>query len=209
MAKVASIFYFIGDTRGSMPVNYRSKSAMFNISLPAVTHGVLKTKEVWGKTQAEVEDFFRKKIDEYKKALTTKKRVILYTTHISLWNEIDDSGFGGDDLDRDLDSSDARRRIEQAGHLELHFAYNLGYETDIAGTKSYTNEGGDTIHVLRGEIQAIEWTAEREEFFKTLRQGFNDLAWKLHHFVNNETNVLKLIAKGGRLLPLLEENKNE
>ena len=79
MATISKVPIVIqGFPRFVKEVKYSARDHRFFIPLPQFMHGPLGMEEVTGNTEREVEDIFKKKLEETKKLNTEVSKVILY-----------------------------------------------------------------------------------------------------------------------------------
>lgn len=182
----------------------------FAIKLPEWMHETLGYKEVFGDTLDHVDYAFTKAIMEFEELEKDKRKVILYRLKINvIISEYNDEGkFVRVSLRRE-------DMYFQKGSTALSLWWCLAYEltSQFTGKVVYTYLNGN--HISRDEIgksreNVIEWTLQREGFFKALQLQLDSLILKAHTFFSQEPEEIReLIDRVGRFeaLPDLREKE--
>lgn len=196
-------YSFPEDRNWKRVIKFNSKSEDFIIALPEWTHEALRIQEVRAKTLDEAERKFNKAIEDYKEANCVETKVIKYslkTTAYIFKDFTSNFGEGGGCI---LHTNE----ISFTDGACMEFSYYIAIKKQYPHNTTYKYIDGNTGH---GEGDScdkeMEWTPEREKFFRETEKSFNKLIVKAYEFFNqDEKDLLENINKGIRLI----ENKSD
>ncbi|KKL57554.1 hypothetical protein LCGC14_2234230 [marine sediment metagenome] len=175
-----------------MIVKLSARDGTFSIELPEKIGKTLGKEFVTGKTLESVETAFSKSLKEYKKLLTKRKKVIWYEFK-KVCNIRDEKG--GCVL--------TRQEISFCEGTAVQLNYDIMYEHDVAGDKTLLWKNGNwTGKSIRDNPTYMDWTEDREQFFKDTKQFLEMLILRADKFFSSDKKtLLKMIDSKTRLLP--------
>ena len=188
------------------------KDGVFKIIIPTTAREILGIKEVTADTVEKVERLWMKKIEEYKTAKTTTRKVIHYRF------ENNSSIMGPDSKDPDdqiciYSSSDisfcngVAIALSAGVFIEAETVYSDGKKTyryeEVESTFPSSMHGshtdfGPSVRYREDSLKSmIDWTPEREAFFKQMGEAIEQLILKMDGVMNDKKKLLE-IADSGR-----------
>lgn len=175
-------------------VHYSSRKEYFYIEIPEAIKGAIRQEFqsicrdglVTGETMHKVKENFEEMLEEYKKKMTTKRKVISYSTKTS-YVEKDQERIKEIEKERGID-----------GSPEIKIDFEVVYELTFNGKKDYISIGKYAQSTYPGKI--IAWTPEREDFFVQLKARMEGLILKIDEFFANDKKALQAIDSGQKLL---------
>jgi hypothetical protein len=185
-----------------------SAGGEFSIALPEPVYRTLHIREAAiGNTLAEVERAFKKVLDSYAAAKTTKQKVILYRVR-------DNSAIMRDGCcihsNNEISFTDgvtlsvwAIVCIESETTLE-DGSKVYDYETVESALPTLTRHGDLRPRYQKRAEHFLVWTERREQFFCWVMTRLEDLILKLQEVSGDQKNLLEFI-ESGRLLELGSE----
>jgi hypothetical protein len=155
-------------------------------------HGIENLVQVvCGETEHELWDNLEKFNTQYRKETTTVRKVILFKTNYSSFNNCEDY--------------ERTKLMYATMPAKLKFEYHIADEIDEG--KHYSYEDSKTkINIARkrkneeGEWEIIPWTTEAEEFFISIYDGMEMLMKKMKKFIGTGKRAQKSIATKQKLL---------
>lgn len=171
-------------------VTYSAKDRTFSAKLPERVAEKIGRPEVHGRTQKEVEDSFFTAGKEYKERLTSRRKILAYKVKMNV------------EIKRPGGTWLQRKDISFADHMDvMGIGWTILTETECDGEKRYEREGrrfGEVFH--KSEWTIIDWTEEREAFFRDATEAFKKLMIRIDGFFADEKAVLAVIDSGTKLL---------
>lgn len=173
----------------------------FSCQLPPQVHQLLGVSRVVGRTLSEVENNVKKTIAEYDAATTTKRKVICYKFQASCRIK-DSDGRLVLELKEVSFSSGCALSLGAAVYTEDHVArrgqhdqYNYKKEqstipvslSDRIDVRSWLSEPHANL---------LEWTPEREEFFRQMGLALEKLILKLHELTGDNEGLAQIAQTG-------------
>jgi hypothetical protein len=182
---VFSTYKFFKGEKYPYEIKLDTREGIFYIQVPQELADVLFNgrREITNKTFDGIQQDFDKYIRDYDKLLTTRKKVIHFgfQANVFIWDEKHER---------------CKIRLE-----DLHFSespcielwYQVGYVHELNDQKSFHDEKGkmlesnideETRNTLRGHATGgyIDWTEEREEFFKVHVQMIKNIIEAAYNF---------------------------
>ena len=193
-------------------IKFSSREGYFSCNLPPWIVEILNTKRVIGDTLDEVKNNYMKALKEAKTKSTVVRKVITY--------EIKVAGYIFRPTKESPDGRCILRRNSRgwgsdiSPYTGLEIAYNVGEERTITvGGKTrieYWDIDPDMSSPSRESAfkTTIDWTPQREEFFKRLKYQMEELILKAVEFLDDSKTLLDMID-AGRMLPLLPDGNGE
>ena len=159
-------------------------------------------------TEESLRTHLRECLQIYQEELNTERDVSLYKISASSFlrmNEVNENHFVGD-------KEGVSKRISDIGggvpKCCFGIEYNKCKEIDKGGKKYYPyKQSGALGYEMRVEKSwnIIEWTPEREEFFKSMYSNMENFIAKLSlFFTNDDEDVIKRIDSSGGNLKLIQ-----
>ncbi len=184
------------------------KHGVFRIRLPMAAREILKCDEISAPTLKEVERLWDEKVREYKAARTVERKVIYYKVSSN------SNLYGPDEHDPSDDISFCEGvAIAVAAQVltETKITYSNGEETYSYRRERCTLPGSmcDVDRSFRPDHEdeydhVIEWTPEREVFFKELGEAIEKLILKMNSLLGDRKQLLAVIDSGARILEFRE-----
>jgi hypothetical protein len=197
-----------GGVRYTRTVNFSNKTRLFSVAIPKECTDILGYDRI---SDATLDGLEKKYHDESQKLLDAKaktRKVILYKVLMNCAHD-------------DLPKCDAFEKLGYnhdgigvqviAGvYLEKKFSFqgdrqNTIYELVESSIPKLISEDGiyDWNH---DKSRILDWTPEREEFFRTFGDAMSKLCRMVSKFFGDEKELLALIENGARILPPPESN---
>lgn len=182
---------------------YTSKTKNFTIELPDYMQGVLDKKEVKGKTQDEVDNAFRKAIREYELRILSKRKVIIYSLLANVDEEIEGKQFQMDNLGQ------YGRVSENSTGMALWF--QVCWETKDDIRYKYYDLNGYSVGrpSYSSHWDVMEYTPEREKFFKELSHRIAVLVYNANSVLGQKKKLINMINHSRALPFFTEDEKSE
>lgn len=162
---------------------YSSKSKDFTIALPDWMAEIVGYDKICYHTEDGADKRFWEAYEEYKKRLTKRQKVIAYIVQINA----DVSSENGEECL--LSKNDI-------SFFEGDYAFGIGYkvltESVYDDRKTYYDMENHRI-TLNGEWTIIDWTEQREKFFKETIKDLENLILRVNEFFQDNNKLLKLI----------------
>lgn len=150
------------------------------------TNEVSNDTKVWGETPGDVLDSLEEYCRRYKKHLPKKQKVVLFRFSGHKSKRTKGGGF-------DHESTELMLRW----HVCWEFSTPLRDVRQYGPTEDRPGPiDGDWIDVDRheeGQLQVLEWTAEREEFFRSLEMSMNNVLERMTEALRSAKQAKKLI----------------
>jgi len=204
--KTEKVTIFGRDYRRS--VQFDSSLDMFLSKLPKFVCDILgQNTTARGKSMAEMGEDWDRIVKEYGERVATKRKVIVFESEASVERE---EGSPGEDRGDGLGRYNAKA-FEFKGKLSLRFL--VVNETTRNGQKEYRDLNGHYIHDLsrsswQRQLEVIDWTAEREVFFRGVIDAIEKAKEKLDSIFDKEAHeVAALIDKAQGPLLGFDEGK--
>lgn len=160
MATISKVPMFAeGFPRFVKEVKYSARDHRFFITLPVFMQGPLGVVEVTGKSEQEVEDAFKKKLEEIQKLKTEVRKVILYRVE---YNDAAEVSLSVKCVVANQMTSNIEGRVSHS------------YETLPSSLLDYEVKGYDSR-----ESEVIPWSEAAEARFKGVLDGVRQLTSKL------------------------------
>ncbi len=184
-------------------VTFSLKSKKFIVNLPKECTKVLPYWEISAESMKELEERFTQASNDYCSKTAKRRKVIVYRIEPHLVeNEVPlDPGNPGGDKGVGLSvfatvmnelTYESERRRKTYEEIDSSIPVPLGH------TWSRLDE-------LHDGYQVIDWTPEREEFFRKLGVALIELVKRCHDEFGEKQKLLKAIDNGSRLLPAPKE----
>ena len=183
-------------------ITYSSTDDKFRIILPEYWHGPLGKKQVFADSRKLVNRLFIEARIEYEFRVKSKKKVIVYSFLSNIHIEIQGEKIETDDLNIYGEKAETT--------TGLAIWYQVAWET-------VTKEGGKKWYNLKGfsvdkpsyksQFGVMDYTPEREEFFKLLSHEIAVLAFNAHSFLTQKE--LPQIIDHSRALPFLKKEDDD
>ena len=188
------------------------KEGVFRIRLPVAARKILQCEEISAPTLKEVEDLWDEKVEEYKQARTVERKVIYYrfesNSAICRPDPNDPEGleciFDSDDISF---CEGVAIAVSAQVLTETTITYSDGKEfrtyneTKSSLPSSMTNVDRSYVPGANEDRdQIIEWTPERELFFKELGEAIETLILKMDNLLKDQKQLLEAIDSGARAL---------
>jgi hypothetical protein len=195
MPKVSKESVYLGHDLGTvkMEIVFSAKFGSFTIKLPDQVKNILGKGEVSSETFDGVKNEFKMAMKAYRQALTTERKVIRYRFKAKAEFIIEEKEDGCKWF--------CANEVSFAEGTALDLFYLVCMERTVDNKKAYYHLNGNYISHESDKDKTMEWTAEREAFFKALTHGLEQSIMKAHNFFNaNSDDIMKFIDSGGRLM---------
>jgi len=158
MAVIRKEQIYVAGEKFELVVKYSAKDQKFSIVFPAKVAECMRASVATGSSEKEARDCFNKICKEYTESATKVRKIIAYRTDINV------RVFEGE--------GDDRKFVFEKN--DIHFcdcdcALGIGYEvleeSTIKDKVTYQNLQG-RYRDLKSDWEIIDWTEEREAFFK-------------------------------------------
>lgn len=172
-------------------VEYAVRKKSFIIKLPDKVKETIGKAMVAAETFDDAKDQFSESIKEYNNAKTIERKVIVYHFRATAWV---------------MDEEERRcifreDEVSFAKGTALDLFYEVLVEKTLFNRKSYHYLNGNYAYGDNEGFQVMDWTEQREDFFKMLNKGLQHTIMKAHAFFNaNNDDIMKFIDSGGKLL---------
>ena len=153
-------------------------------------------------TEASLRDNLRLSVEKYQKLLSTERKVIIFrvcaSTELTM-NKVREGNYSGY-------KHGISRKISSFGFGSPDYAVGIEYrlykEIDNGGKKYYPlleNGGTGLERIITSDQSIIEWTEERELFFKGVYASMQSLVLKLAQFFTDDLDktVARIDSVGG------------
>jgi len=186
-------------------VKYTSTDDFFYVDLPDYIQSVVGKRMVRSDTRKGAIEAFKKAVREYEIRVLSKRKIILYLFRANVKGEVN-----GEPYEKyTLSLYHQQRELSSALNLWWTVCYETGLpeHTNAKENTLYYNLDGsklDLPYTSREDRIAIDWTEDREAFFRSFSQQLAELVYKADGFLNKTDDLLKLIDSGN-LLPWFKE----
>jgi hypothetical protein len=171
---------------------FSAKTHKFSIELPEHYKKLFDTKTVESETLNGVNKKFNQMIKDYDKLKSTRKKVISYS--FSYDGYLENNGKPVLDTREDYQQDEEHK---QRSYISV--SYKIIYLYKLDHYETYQNEDGSSAYSSHDD-KVIDWTAEREDFFKNLVKSIAILAYKGKNFFDQDDVLLKIDSFAGNLL---------
>lgn len=130
-----------------------------------------------------------------------KTKIIFYKFQIE--------GKIGDTYEKDVHFG-IKEPEDNFSHRELHYTWGICYSLKGINGNVYLNEDGSENHHLKynkRETNIIQWTEEKEAFFKNLDLAYEKLSEKLRAFRDTDKEEFEKLIQSSSAIKLLPEIK--
>lgn len=184
------VYLTIG-TKWKLVIKYSSREGRFFTDLPDSYQGFADCLEVWGNTESEVRGAFWDIDKQYKKAKEVRKKM-LYFSFQSTASVMDD------EKDKCIFSSED---ISFVKGNALSFDWHVIFKVTLKGRVSYVDEDNSNFDV-DSRKSLLDWTLEREKFFKSFDQAILSLIMRADKFFNNQpkNKIIDFINRQQKLI---------
>jgi len=190
---------YVAGEKFEIVVKYSARDQQFSIAFPAKVAECMHASVATGPSEKEARTYFDKICKEYTESETRTRKVIVYKADINA------RVFEGE-------GSDRRFVFEKS---DIHFcdcdcALGIGYEvlqeSTITDKITYRSLRGD-YRDLKSGWEVIDWTEEREAFFKKTVGALEKLIVAVHDYFKCKETLVKNIDQKNPLMQIgREEN---
>jgi hypothetical protein len=176
---------------------FSAKSHKFSIELPDHYKELFDTKTIESETLNDVNKKFNQMIKDYDKLKSTRKKVISYRFSYNGYLEKDGKTV--------LDTRPSYKQDEedkQSSSISIH--YEIIYRYKLDRYETFQKEDGSNAYSSHDDT-VIDWTPEREKFFKDFVETIGILAYRGKNFFDQKDVIKQIDTFSGNLL----EHKNE
>ena len=205
-------------------IRFSSRSGLFAITLPKQLEKRMDIGEVTSETLVGVEKAFKEAIARYKAAQTTSRKVIVYKIEANAWVYRKPDGQPATEHDHDAEVVFQESGISFAEGCGLTIYADVMIENTLVTadgqkSKSYEDvehsiprslgrDGGHRIADRWGTVDdavVIDWTPEREAWFRHVGTQFEDLVMKVFTTLGDTKKALQLMDAGRMLMAPKDE----
>lgn len=191
MATISKEKIYFNDKPFMRTIRYSVKLTKFLIKLPTEVSVAMCVDDVAGDSESDVIDNFKAILKEYSGKKAKKKKIIVYKFPMS--GEV--KAGRKTHTFSDGYSSDAHNDYSLGIHYRIMFKCKLGDQDYYAHSDGTRDRWG-----LEDEDKSIDWTVERELFFKDLKDSLGKLMLKVDKFLCNKKSIMKMIESKTKLL---------
>jgi hypothetical protein len=184
---------FIAKELFVLVVKYSAKNQKFTIEFPAAVAEAMHVTVARGSSEKEARDYFNKICKEYETEKTKHRKVIAYKIDINAHICEDE----GDEYRVIFDRKDIHFSDCDSA---LGMGYEVLQESTIKDNVSYRRLSGSRFD-LKSDWTVIDWTEERELFFKKTIGSLENLIMMIDDYFKNKE---KLIEKIDQKSPLIQ-----
>lgn len=174
------------------------KDGVFHIRLPMAARDILKCDEISAPTLKEVEKLWDEKMGKYKSARTIERKVIYYRI------QCNSSEYEGEDISfcDGVALAVAAQVLTETKGTYSDGKKSYSYRVEKSSLPDSMTRVDRSFHGLQNEDPdcMIDWTPEREAFFKQVGEAIDQLIVKLDSVLNNRERLLEIIDSGARVL---------
>jgi len=185
---------YVAGEKFEIVVKYSARDQQFSIAFPAKIAECMHASVATGSSEKEARTCFDKICKEFTESETRTRKVIVYRTDINI------RVFEGE-------GSDRRFVFEKS---DIHFcdcdcALGIGYEvlqeSTITDKITYRNMQGG-YRALKSGWEVIDWTEERETFFKKTVGALEKLIVAVHSYFQSSETLVKNIEQKNPLMQI-------
>lgn len=194
MAVIRKEHIYVAGEKFDLVVKYSARDQQFSIEFPLKVSENMHVYSAIGSSEKEARAYFDKICKEYTENETKTRKVIAYRTDINV------RVFEGE-------GSDRKFIFERS---DMHFcdcdcALGIGYEilqeSTITDKVTYRSLRGDRRD-LRDRWEVIDWTEEREAFFKNTVGALENLIVAVHSYFQSSETLVKNIEQKNPLMQI-------
>lgn len=157
-------------------------------------------------TESELDKHIQIAVREYKRLKQTEKKVIIYkasaTPELTM-NKLREGSFHGC-------LSGISKKLDSFGHGAENASFGITYqimiEVDHTNKKEYHSIKDDGTlgfaRSIRSKEQIMDWTQEREDFFKNIYSSMREMVFKISQFIDQEPEQIALLIQNNQKLLL-------
>lgn len=207
MPKVSKIKLYIKSQWGEdYEVHYNAKGApLFSVKgLPEDFTRVTSVCTYGFTTESELDTQIHRAITEYKNLKKTERKVIIYkssaTAELTMNKEREGSYTGMlSGISKKLDSF-----ANGAETASFGITYQIMIEVDHVNKKQYhpIKQDGSLGYArsIRDKEQIMDWSQEREDFFKNIYSSMREMVLKISQFIDKEPKDVALLIESNQKL---------
>ena len=204
-------YFRVGDHKHEFDIWYDSKKMFHVRDFPAHLHEFTSDINTgWYASQQELENAIYSKLNKYYESKNEERKVIIFSVELGKWLTYERTGLGSWTGKRDIPDMFKPAGFSESTDCGLSFEWGIymeykGKETKYA--EHFTDKHGnvhkqsDTYLINIGDkMQIIDWTPERELFFRDMEKAMNNLGQMFIEFFSNKELMLQAMDNGVKLL---------
>jgi len=186
-------------------VNFSIKLRKFSVAIPKECAEVLGYERIEDESLDGLEKKYRDASEAFLNTKAKMRKIIVYRILMNCGSDVrvgrsrfELLGYHDDGIGLQVVAGvyvEKKYNFTKAGHEKL----NTTYDQVKSSIPDFMSE--EVHHWNCKKYKILDWTPEREEFFRTFGEAMSKLCQRVSDFLGDEKKLLELIANGSRILP--------
>ncbi len=200
-----------GGVKYTRIVNFSNKSKKFYVDIPKECANVMGYERIEDESLNGLEKKFLEGSEQFLNSKAKIRKVIAYKILMNCGEvqereiRFESLGYHEDGIGIQVIAGVYNEKVFDFKDGRGKKTKNIMYESIPSSIPGFMSE--EIYYWNREKYKIVDWTPEREEFFRTFGEAMSKLCRMVRDFLGDEKKLLDLIAKGARILPPPEQKQ--